>query len=597
MCRIVAESRRSTEDAFSLAGRGVRNYNFKKPGPRRSSNGSLQPLFGLRPHSCKPVIFVASSFVVSTQLCARQFLRLRGLRSLEFIGLKGCRVMHRIALQRAYLIAGLLLLANSSSLGQTLKLRPPSGPESALAKNDAPPPEPALVTVPMSVPAGTPIKVALDSEVRIRNVGQPIHGKTTDPVYAFDKLLIPAGTRVNGKVSAIDAVPKTTRTLDAMDGNFSPVRGVHVQFDELVMPDGRLLPMRTIASPAPNGVLRFVPANEKSANPNKVKDAASKKVSATRQMIRDQWAALQKQIHDPGKMHKLKRLAVAQLPVHPQYIDQGTSFNANLQQPLDFGTESIKAEALTNIGSPPPSGSAVHARLVTPLNSSISKKGDNVEALITEPLVASNHLILPEGSIIQGSVMQVQPARRLARNGQLRILFREVAPPDGVAQKVETSLEGVAVAKGEHLKLDSEGGAQVTTPRTRYLTTGIQVMLAVAAATPDNDGALHGSSNSGDIGAGGAAANGASGFRLVGMIVGLIARSRVVATGFGAYGAATSIYYKFLARGRDVIYPKDMAMVIGLGARESKPSDPTNPDPQPAGAPGSAPGKPAFPGR
>jgi hypothetical protein len=42
----------------------------------------------------------------------------------------------------------------------------------------------------------------------------------------------------------------------------------------------------------------------------------------------------------------------------------------------------------------------------------------------------------------------------LARNGQLRILFREVAPPDGIAQKVETSLEGVAVGKNEHLKLD-----------------------------------------------------------------------------------------------------------------------------------------------
>jgi hypothetical protein len=288
-------------------------------------------------------------------------------------------------------------------------------------------------------------------------------------------------------------------------------------------------------------------------------------------MIRDQWAALQKQIHEPGKMHKLKRLAVEQLPVHPQYIEVGTSFNANLQQPLDFGTELIKPETLINVGTPPPSGSAVHARLVTPLNSSISKKGDLVEALITEPLVASDHLILPEGSTIRGSVMQVQPARRLARNGQLRILFREVAPPDGIAQKVETSLEGVAVAKGEHLKLDSEGGAQVTTPRTRYLTTGIQIMLAAAAATPDGDHGLHGSSGSGDIGAGGAAANGASGFRFVGMIVGVIARSRVVAAGFGAYGAATSIYYKFLARGRDVVYPKDMAMVIGLGTRESQP--------------------------
>jgi hypothetical protein len=398
--------------------------------------------------------------------------------------------------------------------------------------------------------------VALDSEVRIRDVGQAIQGKTTEPVYAFDKLLIPVGTTVNGKISAIEGVSKKTRTLQAMNGNFSPVRGVHVQFDELRLADGRVVPMQTVASPAAGGVLQFVPANEKALPKNKIEDAAEKKVSATRQQIRQQWADLQKQIHEPGKMHKLKRMALAQLPVHPQYIEAGTSFNADLQQPLDFGSESVKPEALASIGAPPPMGSAVHARLVTALSSSTSKKGDVVEALITEPLVVSDHLILPEGSIIRGSVMQAQPARRLARNGQLRILFHEVAPPDGVAQKVQTSLEGVAVAKGEHLKLDAEGGAQATTPRTRYLTTGLQ--LAVAAVADDDFGP--------------SAASGVSGFRFVGMVVGVAARSRLVSRSFGAYGAATAIYSHFLARGRDVVYPKDMAMVVGLGTRESKPA-------------------------
>lgn len=496
--------------------------------------------------------------------------------------------MRRVSLRRAGFAASLLLVAPVWGLAQNLKVRPPAGQDLEQAKPDEKKKDPSFieaapVTVPMRVPSGTPIKVALDTEVRIRQVGQLVHGKTTDPVYAFDKLLIPVGTSVNGTVSAIDPVPKKIRTLQAMDANFSPVRAVHVQFDELVMSDGRRIPMQTVASPAPNGILRFVPANEK-AKTNKVQDAAAKKVSATRQQIHQQWANLQKQIHDPGKMHKLKRLAVAQLPVHPQYIDVGTSFNADLQQPLDFGTESVKPELLTNVGASPPSGSSVHARLLTPLNSSTSHKGDSVEALITEPLVASNHLILPEGSVIRGSVMQVQPARRLARNGQLRILFHEVAPPNGLEQKVVTSLEGVAVAKGEHLKLDAEGGAQVTTPRTRYLTTGIQVMLAAASASPDGDRNLHGGGGGGgDVG--GSAANGASGFRFVGMVVGLLARNRVVATGFGAYGAASSIYYHFLARGRDVVYPKDMAMVVGLGARESKPNASTaleNPSDQPA---------------
>lgn len=462
---------------------------------------------------------------------------------------------------------GLLLLAAVAGFGQTLKTRstqPPTDTEPAKIQM-----APAPVTVPMSVPTGTPIKVALDSEVRIRKVGQPIQGKTMEPVYAFDKLLIPTGTTVMGRISGIDTIPKKIRAMQAMDGNFSPVRGVHVQFDELVMADGKQIALHTVASPAPNGVLRFVSANSKAERKGKVQDTASKKISDTKQQIRQQWSNLQKQIHDPGKIHKLKRYAIAQLPVHPQYMDAGTSFNADLVQPLDFGTESLRAESLTSIGSAPPSGSVVHARLVTALSSATSKKGELVEAVLTEPLVASNELILPEGSMIRGSVTQVRPARRLAKNGQLRILFHEVAPPDGIAQKVQTSLEAVAVEKGENLKLDSEGGAQVTTPKTRYLTTGIQVALAATSAMPDSD-ARAGGGGGGDVGGG--AVNGASGFRFLGAMISMAARSRVVAAGFGAYGAASSIYYKFLARGRDVVYPKDMAMVVGLGARESKPS-------------------------
>lgn len=466
------------------------------------------------------------------------------------------------------LMVGMCCVVN---VAQTLKPRPPGGTQQNADLPAGRVERKSVADVPiemsMTVAAGTPIKVAIDSEVRIRAVGQTIQGKTTEPVYAFDKLLIPVGTVVNGKVSAIDPVPKMTRTMQAANGNFSPVRKLHVQFNELVMSDGKTVALHTVASPTPDGVLRFVSANEADKKKNKVQEAASNKVSSTRQAIRQQWSDLQKKIHEPGKMHKVTRIILAQLPVHPQYMDAGTSFNANLLQPLNFGTEEVNPGALSDIGAPLPTGSVAHARLETGLSSATAKVGDPVEAVITEPLVASNHLILPEGSVIKGSVMQVAPARRLGRNGRLRIIFREVAPPNGIEQKVETNLEGVAVAKGEHLKLDNEGGAEVTTPRTRYLTTGIQVMLAASQASPDRD-AGQGGQSLGE--AGGGAASGASGFKLVGMVVGIAAHSRVVSAGFGSYGAAMSIYYHFLARGRDVVYPKDMAMVIGLGTRDGK---------------------------
>ena len=108
----------------------------------------------------------------------------------------------------------ILAVSVSHARGQTLKPRPPAEQQTvnSPAENSAATP----VIVPMSVPAGTPIKVALNSEVRIKGPGQAIHGKTTDPVFVFDKLLIPAGTAVNGKIGAIDGVPKKIRTLTAL---------------------------------------------------------------------------------------------------------------------------------------------------------------------------------------------------------------------------------------------------------------------------------------------------------------------------------------------------------------------------------------------
>jgi hypothetical protein len=408
----------------------------------------------------------------------------------------------------------------------------------------------------------------LDREVRIRGVGQSVEGKIAEPVYAFDKLVVPAGSEVRGTVAEIEGVSKTKRTIAALNANFSPSREVRIHFDELVLADGRHVPLQTVVSPGSNGVLQFVPANhkEKAGKKDEAKNPVSREVSEARQEIKSEWDAVKRQIDELRKIHRLERVAVAQLPYHPQYMNAGTGFNAELQRPLDFGTESLNLESLSTIGTPPPSGSAVHALLVTPLTSASTRRGDPVEAVISQPLFASDHLFLPQGSRIRGSVTQVRPARRLGRNGQLRIVFRQVIPPNGIEEKVEASLEGVDVAKGEHLRLDSEGGAQVTTPRTRYLTTTISVALAAASTGGDHEDRVHGGA---DPGAG--AANGASGFRFLGTIVGVLAHSRVVTSGFGFYGAAISVYSHFLARGRDVVYPKDMSMMIGLGSRDIPP--------------------------
>jgi hypothetical protein len=427
--------------------------------------------------------------------------------------------------------------------------------------------------IPLEVPAGTPLPVVLEKEVRIKKAGQPIRGKIAEPVFAFDKLVVPAGSEITGSVTRIAGVSAVKRTMAALDANFSPTRDVAITFDQLVLPDGRRVPLHTQVSPASQGVLQFATAADANdpgkGKKNAAKKIASDKVSEKKQEISREWQAAKQQIAAPGKMHRLKRIVIAELPVHPQYFDAGMRFNAELLDPLNFGSEEITSEKIEMVGTPPAAGSIIHALLRTPLNSASAQKGQEVEALMTEPLFTDSRLILPAGTALKGSVLQVQPARMLHRNGQLRIVFHQVVPPKSAEQQVEASLEGVEVKDDQNLSLDSEGGAQATTPKTRYLTTGISLALAAVSLVPDADAGSSGQSV-GEIG--GRAANGASGFKAIGFAMAALVRSRPLASGFGVYGASLSVYSNFLSRGHDVVYPKDTAMAIGFGSRVTGPT-------------------------
>ena len=422
-------------------------------------------------------------------------------------------------------------------------------------------------SIALVLPAGTPIKVTLDKDTRILRAGQPIHAKTTEPIYAFDRLLVPVGTTVNGRIAAIDDISKKTRTLSVMNADFSPSHKVHIEFDELVFPDGKQIQMSTTVSSAA-GMLTLVTAKEtKQTKVGKTKALAEGKLHQARQDVKQQIEAAKKQVSAPNKMHRLKRLALAQSPYRPQYLEAGTSFNADLQQEMTFGSKSLAQQSVATIGSLPASGGTIHAWLTTPLSSSNNKKNDRVEAVLSQPLVVGGQLFLPQGTKLQGTVLQARSARWFGRNGQLRITFHRIVLPDGPIREIEATLEGLEVAKGDNLALDSEGGAQVKAPRSRYLSTGIAVALAAGSAMPDEDnGGVHSGGLSG--GSTGGAANGAIGFKLVGIVLGVAAHSQVVTTGLGAYGAAHSVYSHFLARGRDVIYPKDMSMVLAIGEAE-----------------------------
>ena len=227
--------------------------------------------------------------------------------------------------------------------------------------------------------------------------------------------------------------------------------------------------------------------------------------------------------------------------------------------------------------------STLKARLVAEVSSATATRGTPVTAVLTEPLYSPAHqLILPANSRLIGEVVKTKSARKLHHNGELRVIFERIETSDESLQALAQvqrdaqaqaersqamvgNLEGMEVDRRANMQLDEEGGARTTDRKTRYLSSGLAVMLAAAASHTEME---HGATET--AGPGVRTAAGGSGFRLTGALLSLVAKSTPVSVAIGAYGASMSIYANFLSRGRDVVLPKDTPLEIGFGPPHTK---------------------------
>ena len=408
----------------------------------------------------------------------------------------------------------------------------------------------------LTVPAGTPIRIAISKRVRIAHEGATVSGKVTDTVYAFDQAVIPAGSKVRGHVARVAPVSKMRRTMAYADADFSPAHQYTVTFDKIIMSDGRELPVVTTATRGTQNVIHVMSDPARAA---KRRSAAAKAVDSAKQQVKDTYHRAMTEIKSPGKMHRAKQYLLAQLPYRRQYLEPGTRFDADLEKPLDFGQATRVPEQLGSVGMEPAPDTTLHARLTAEVSSATASHGTPIEAVLTEPVFnAAHQLLLPANSRIIGEVMHAKPAGKLHHNGELRVVFERIETPEGQAQPMHGSLEGVEVDSAANMKLDSEGGARTTDSKTRYLSTGLSLVAAAAAAHPESDSGA--SDGLADPGARGIA--GGSGFKLLGAIVSLTSDSKVFSSALGFYGAGMSVYSHFLSRGKDVVFPKDTPVEI-----------------------------------
>jgi hypothetical protein len=426
---------------------------------------------------------------------------------------------------------------------------------------------PSWHEIALTVQPGVPIHVALEKSVPIKDAGVPVEGHVVEPVYVFDHLVIPVGSKVLGHVTQVDELSRKQRALTIANGDFTPIRRAHLGFDTLVLKDGRQLPLDNVVSQGIPNKLHLT-AGEQA---DKKKGGVSGAVEQARREVKTREQRTVKEMTAPDRAQRVKAAFAAELPYHKQSLSAGTQFTAELRSPLELGTEDPSPEELEQLGSEIPRGSVVRARLVTPLSSATDHSGSPVQAVVSEPLFSfDRHLILPEGALLQGNVTEATPARWLGRNGQLRFLFRQVDVPDGASRELEAGLEGAQSTSAALVDLTCSSRGFLPMPSSLILMPRCKLGRPQAPA--------------------GGTMRGAAGFGLVGRVVFLLASSQPVTAGFAFYGVGLSVYSHAVARGTDATFPKNTLMEIRFATHEG----PSGPSPVKASPEHLPPAEPAL---
>jgi hypothetical protein len=403
----------------------------------------------------------------------------------------------------------------------------------------------AAAQQPSTLAAGVPLHIRITRTAHMK-VGAAIRGTLTQPVYLVDRLALPVGSVVRGNVQRLIPADHNTRLQAHLNGDVTPLHQPILFFDR-VTPPGALAPITLSAHGRLRDTqfLRFVPRAKK---PSLVQQG----VTMVKARINEARAAF----FAPGKKDRALRLLYSQLPYHPQRIWAGAGVIAELDAPAALNlapaapTPRSTQTSLDNL--------RVDARLANDVTSATARKGDPITAIVTRPLFDSDHrLIIPQGARLDGIVAETRSARRLGRNGQLRLGFRGIEGAVPVNPSLASLHGTITAAEGEdaaHVTVDREGNVQAHPARNRFVAP---LLLALTAAKGnDSDGNSLADTS--------VASNG---FGVVARVIALTAHNRPTAVGFGVYALAKSVYFRFLTRGHDVTFPQDTLIEVQLSER------------------------------
>jgi hypothetical protein len=136
-----------------------------------------------------------------------------------------------------------------------------------------------------------------------------------------------------------------------------------------------------------------------------------------------------------------------------------------------------------------PGGSVLHVRLTTTLTSKTNQAGDKFTGVVTQPVVAGDQTLVPEGSLVDGHVTMVKASGRVAGRASMRIVLDHINTPDDVNFNLSGSLQDLASATCTKGIGDNEGTIEGCGKSKKSALEGAAIVGGIGAATGASIGA------------------------------------------------------------------------------------------------------------
>ncbi len=399
---------------------------------------------------------------------------------------------------------------------------------------------PVLSAQRVVIPAGTAARADLVKSLSIHD-GQSISAKLMDPIYVGDRIVLPVGTPLRGKIVGVTA-DKKRRIRARLNGDFTPFHRSSVRFESIILPFGQTVPIETTQETGAM-VVRLMSTQRS--------QGTGTYLLQIWRVAKDDVRRSKEVVTGPDKKERFERFGYSQLPYHPERLNKGVAYSFEFAKPVDLPAQTLPLAAETQ-SAPETTQAGLRAYLKTSISSQETKPGTLIEAVVAEPYVdASQALRIPQGATLLGTVTQAKAARWFGRSGKLRFAFNQVRFPEGESEMIQGTPTAVEAQKTQELSMDVEGGVKPA-PKDRFIRP--LLLTALASYASEGDG---GNSVGGDAVA-------SNGFGLVGRIAGIAGGSPQLAMGIGYYAAAMGSYDSFIAKGQNVTFLRNTRLEIQL---------------------------------